>query len=870
MKLTCLLLIWLFPYLAQGQVVKSFSRSTNGVIVNLTDGTLNISPLADNAVRIRCYEGSEPEVPELIFTSKHATPEFEVTHSSSMIEVKESRIAVIVDRQTGKLSFANSSGKVFLSEVAGTRELKPDSDMGQPCYVAGQSFESPEGEHLFGLGQFQDGNYNLRNVTRRLTQVNTQIALPFIYSSEGYGLLWHQYGLTDFNPADSFITLTKRERSAETGNQSSEVTTNTGVRKISQGQSIYIGHFKAPVDGVYSVFLNLGGMGNRQYVAIDGKPCIDITNFWLPPTADALVKLKSGEHQVEVICRSENTPKLSWRLSDNETTFRSPDARMLDYVVFYGPSADSVIAAYRNLSGNVPMLPRWAYGFWQCRERYTSSAELVSTTREFRKRKIPMDVIVQDWQYWGDNGWGVPEFDTTSYPDPTAWIKELHHLHAHFCISIWSDPDKNSVLGKEYSSEHLYIPDSKWLDYFNPLTRKEYWNTLDKNMFSHGVDAWWMDATEPENDALHGKMTYLGPGDFYRLTYPMFVSRAVYDGQRESSSKKRVVILTRSAFLGQQRYGTINWSGDVGGTWDSFRRQIVAGLDYSMTGMPYWTTDIGGFFRPDSQYTSKSYQELLIRWYEWGAFNPIFRIHGFHSRTEPWNYDKQVQADMLKMEHLRYRLLPYIYSNAWQVTKYGSTIMRPLVMDFRKDTAALNQRYEYMFGKDFLVAPVIEPKANERNVYLPKPAIWYNFWTGERFNGGRIVKTEAPLDEIPLYVRAGSVVPMGPIIQYATEKINPIEIRIYPGANGSFKLYQDENNNYDYEKGLYSTVGFIWNDATRTLRIGRRQGHFPGMSKTMTLRLVVVSPHHGTGIGVTREVAKTVKYDGTEVKVAFK
>ena len=306
------------------------------------------------------------------------------------------------------------------------------------------------------MGQFQDGHYNLRNITRRLTQVNSQISLPFIYSSKGYGLLWHQYGLTDFNPADNFVKLEKHEQSTEGNNKEIEVTTTSGTQKVSQRQSLYTGKFEVPEDGVYSIFLDLGDMDNRQYVVIDGKPCIDITNFWLPPTAEALVDLKAGEHQVQLICKSSNTPKLSWKLTGDETTFRSPNAKLLDYVVFYGPSADSVIAAYRNLSGNVPMLPRWAYGFWQCRERYTSGTNLVETVKEFRKRNIPMDVIVQDWQYWGNNGWGVPQFDETNYSNPAGFIKEIHDLNAHFNISIWSNPDKNSAIGKEYVAKNLY------------------------------------------------------------------------------------------------------------------------------------------------------------------------------------------------------------------------------------------------------------------------------------------------------------------------------------------------------------------------------------------------------------------------------
>ena len=891
MKLKYLLFVCLLPYLCHGQVVKNFEKLNNGINVNLTNGTLNIFPLTDNAVRIRFYKHVQAKVPELIFTSHYPTPKFKVSDLSSRIELKENKIIVVVDKQTGSLSFENNSGKIFLSEKAGARKLEPDSDMGEPCYIAQQSFISPKGEYLYGLGQFQDGHYNIRNVTRRLTQVNSQISLPFIYSSEGYGLLWHQYGLTDFNPADNFITLVKQEQSSGGNSLTAEVTTTSGTKSILQHQSLYTGHFKVKEDGVYSIFLNLGDMDNRQFVAIDGKPCLDITNFWLPPAADALVNLKAGDHQVQIVCRSSNTPKVSWKSADDETTFRSPNAELLDYVVFYGPSADSVIAAYRNLSGNVPMLPRWAYGFWQCRERYTSSKELVGTVKEFRKRKIPMDVIVQDWQYWGDNGWGVPEFDTTHYPDPSGFIKELHNLNAHFCISIWSNPDKNSALGKEYLSKNLYIPDSKWLDYFNPLTRKEYWNTLNKYLFSHGVDSWWMDATEPENDALHGTKTYIGLGDFYRLTYPLFVSRALYEGQRATTSKKRVCILTRSAYLGQQRYGTINWSGDIDGTWDSFRRQIVAGLDYTITGMPYWTTDIGGFFRPGkAQYTDKDYQELLIRWYQWGAFNPIFRIHGYQSKTEPWNYDRQVQEDMLKMLHLRYRLLPYIYSNAWQITKNGSTIMRPLVMDFKGDTTALRQQYEFMFGKSILAAPVTEPKVDKRNVYLPSltpsPSQsmgeklplpleggvgigWYDFWTGKRYNGGQTISTETPLDKIPLYVKAGSIIPMGPVIQFATKKNNPLEIRIYPGADGKFTLYEDENDNYDYEKGMYSTIIFKWNDSKKVLTIGKRKGSFPGMLKEHTFNIILIKGNNGAGIEISTKFDKTIEYSGKETIIDF-
>jgi alpha-D-xyloside xylohydrolase len=854
-----------------GQTIKSYEQSAEGIYIKLSDGTLNIYPIADNAMRIRFFKGTQPEDTELIFIRNSQNPVFKVNESPDAFEVNGSKISVSVDKQSGTLSFADNTGNIFLREKLNSRKLIPDTVGGESCFRAEQSFESPDDEYFFGLGQFQDGHFNLKNITRRLIQVNSQISIPFIYSNKGYGLLWHQYGLTDFNPADNFITLEKQEKPAG-NNQTADITTTSGTQRRSQNQSVYCGTLKVPADGIYSLFVDYGDMENRHFVTVDGKPCIDLSNMWLPSTVSTLVNLTAGEHQIQLACKATNTPKVSWKITDNLTTFISPNAKLLDYVVFYGPSADDVIAAYRNLSGNAPMLPLWAYGFWQCRERYSSGDQLVETVNEFRKRNLPMDVIVQDWQYWGNNGWGVPQFDKINYATPADFIKKLHVLNAHFSISIWSNPDKNSEIGQEYVKKNLYIPETPWLDYFNPLTRETYWNTLRDNLFTYGVDSWWMDATEPENDALKGIKTYIGLGDFYRLTYPLMVSQAVYEGQRKTTSDKRVCILTRSAFLGQQRYGIINWSGDVGGNWDSYRRQIVAGLNYNITGLPYWTTDIGGFFRPGrSQYTDGKYQELLARWFQWGAFNPVFRIHGFQTETEPWKYGQIVENNMRKMMNLRYRLLPYIYSEAWQVTNNGSTIMRPLVMDFPGDISALGQPYEYMFGKVFLVAPITEPDITEWNVYLPKSTAWYDFWTGKQFDGGQTVKTPAPLNIIPLFVRAGSIVPMGKMIQYTGQlKTDTFEIRIYRGADGRFELYEDENDNYNYEKGVYSTIDFRWNNASGTLNIGKRNGEFPGMLQTRIFRIVLVSQEEGTGTDISKKFQKEVRYNGKEIRVVLR
>ncbi|MGF7139404.1 glycoside hydrolase family 31 protein [Roseimarinus sediminis] len=860
-----IILILLFALPACQKKV-SYESLNGGITISLPDGTLGIFPLADNAVRVKFFEGDEIEVPEFIFTNKNQLPKFEIIKSGNNIRVSLKQMDVEVNRKTGKLTYFDNTGKLILNEVAGTRVIQPDSVMVEPCFFVEQSFDSPVDEFLFGLGQFQDGHYNIKGISRRLTQVNSQIAIPFIYSSKGYGLLWHQYGLTDFNPADNYIALEKQEKSVESENLV-EVTTTAGTQRVSQNQSLYQGKFTVPEDGEYSIFLDLGTMGNRHYVVIDGEPLIDQSNIWLPPTAGALLQLKAGEHDVQLVCKSDNQPKLSWKLKGNTTTFRSPHAKKLDYVVFVG-SADEVIASYRNLSGNAPMFPKWAYGFWQCRERYTSATHLLETVKEFRERKLPMDVIVQDWQYWGNRGWGVPQFDEKNYPNPSGFIKEIHDLNAHFNISIWSNPDKNSEIGKEYIANNRFIPGTKWLDYFNPETRKEYWTTLKENMFDHGVDSWWMDAVEPENDALTGEMTHMGPGDFYRLTYPLMVSKAVYEGQREVTEEKRVCILTRSAFSGQQRYGVINWSGDIGGDWDAYRRQLVAGLNFSISGLPYWTTDIGGFFRPgQAQYTDENYHELLTRWFQWSVFNPIFRMHGYMSETEPWKYGQKVEDNMRKMLNLRYQLLPYIYSEAWQVTK-GSTIMRPLVMDFNGDAEAVKQSYEYMFGKAFLVAPITEAGVEHRDVYLPVSTAWYDFWTGKYLEGGQTVQADAPLDRIPLFVKAGAIVPVGQVVQHSGEHSNEeLEIRIYQGANGEFTLYEDEGDNYNYERGQYSTISFIWDDAQKELTIADREGMFPGMLAERKFKLVLVQQEKQSDHINTANLEHRVSYTGQLLRI---
>ncbi|MEO6550478.1 MAG: TIM-barrel domain-containing protein [Ferruginibacter sp.] len=869
MKFKILFLVALLPALAFAQVYKKHTLQKDRLSIQLNEGTLYIIPLSDKAIRVQ-WEKDMKEEREFVLVNKLPVPAFRFSDAGAKLTLSTNTITVSFDKQTGSIDYIDDEGKIFLSEKAGSRKLIPGSVMGQPCFSAEQSFDSPADEFLFGLGQFQDGQYNIRNIPRKLIQVNSQIAIPFLYSSRGYGILWHQYGLTQFNPADNVVELAKKD-TTEGNKADMEVTTTSGTQKVSQRQSLYNGKFTVDKDGQYSIMIDLGNMESRHLVVIDGTPVIDQSNSWLPPAAGKLVNLKAGEHTVQVVCKTTNKPVLTWKPAGNETMFRSPNAKSLDYVVFYGKNADEVFTSYRNLSGTVPMLPLWAYGFWQCRERYTSGKHLVQTVEEFRKRNLPVDVIVQDWQYWGKHGWGVPQFDTTHYPNPDKFIKQLHDLNAHFSISVWENLDKKSEVAKEYISKNLYIPNSPWIDIYNPETQKTHWNALNKNLFSLGVDSWWMDATEPENDSLIGKQTYFGLGDFYRLTYPLFVSKAIYEGQRKADPNKRVTILTRSAFPGQQRFGTINWSGDIGWSWDTYKRQIVAGLNYSLTGMPYWTTDIGGFFRPGrGQYTDPKYQDILTRWFQWGTFSTIFRIHGYQTETEPWKYGDTVMNNMRSMMNLRYRLMPYIYSEGWQISSNGSTMNRPMVMDFKNDTAAVGQAYQYMFGKSLLVAPVTEPDVTEWSVYLPKATAWYDFWTGKRFDGGQTIKTAAPQDKIPVFVKAGSIVPMGKFLQYTSEKpMDTLEIRVYTGADGQFTLYNDEGDNYNYEKGKYKVIPIKWNEQQKTLTIDKQQGTYSGAIKKYVFNIIWVNEQRGYGIDISPET-KTVVYTGEKLTVAKK
>jgi alpha-D-xyloside xylohydrolase len=522
-----------------------------------------------------------------------------------------------------------------------------------------------------------------------------------------------------------------------------------------------------------------------------------------------------------------------------------------------------------------PLFPEWAYGLFQSKDRYKTQSEVLSIAAEYRSRHIPMDAIVQDWFWWQQGGKGDPVFNS-GYTDIPAELKTLHDEHVHAMISAWAMMDATAENYKQIVARGFDVPGAQIYDPSNPAAADFFWNQFVGKLFAQGWDAFWLDSSEPEEawphvgDAiLRNKQLHIGSGLEYTNVFPLLHTGGVQERWKQADPDKRVFLLTRSAFAGQQRNGAAVWSGDVYSSWWALRRQVPAGLNFALSGYPYWTTDIGGYHPLFAgQSGQPAYQELYARWFEYGAFCPVFRTHGHRDANELWTYDKVFPA-LLAIDRLRYRLLPYVYSLAWKVTSEDYTIQRPLVMDFREDPATWEIGDQFMFGPAILASPVVTEHATSRSVYLPSRASWYDFWTGERTVGGVTVTVPAPLDRIPLAVRAGSILPLGPVIEYAGQATDPIELRVYPGADGDFTLYEDEGDSYRYERGAHSTIAIHWNDATRTLTIGARQGSYPGMAAGHTFNVVIVSSGHGVSGDATASPDKTIQYTGATVEARF-
>ena len=608
-------------------------------------------------------------------------------------------------------------------------------------------------------------------------------------------------------------------------------------------------------------------------------------------------------------------------------TFDAEVGDGVDYYFMYGKSADGVIAQMRYLSGDVPMFPMWTYGFWQSKERYKSAAETEGIVDQYRALNVPLDGIIQDWQYWGSNYlWNAMDFLAEDFANGKQMIQNVHRKHAHFMISIWASFGPMTQQFRELNEKGLLMPFETWpqsgishiwppvmkypsgvkvYDAFHPEARAIYWKYL-KTLYDYGTDAWWMDSTDPdffnprESDYAH--KVYGGTWRSQRNAFPLETVRGIYQAQRKDYGQKRVFIMTRSSYAGQQHYGSNMWSGDVNSSWDMLRKQVPAGLSYSLTGNPNFNTDIGGFFC--GSYNTKGsgsaprnpqFQELYVRWMQYGLFCPVFRSHGADAPREIWQFGKKgepVYDAIEKQIRLRYRLIPYLYSTAWQVTSNNDSYMRPLFSDFAADKKVWNITDEFLFGRSILAAPIVKAQYTEEKIirtdamtgwnrqsvsdgsaiggidftqaksttkYLPKGATWYDFWTNKQYKGGQDVTLETTLDRVPMFVRAGSILPLGPEMQYVGEKAwDNLELRIYPGANGSFTLYEDEGDNYNYEKGQYATITFQWNDKARTLTIGERKGSYPGMLQKR--QFTIVTPNGKQ---------KVIEYNGQKMQVSI-
>ena len=793
---------------------QNYQKTSSGIRTTVNTVDIEVQFLAPAVVRvIKSPEGVAYEKQSLSVIAKPEEVHFKTAIKDNRIVLNSSDLSICVDTRTGVVSYLSKGGKTLLTEKNGV-QFTPFDDAGAKTYHVYQPFALDKEEAIYGLGQLQNGKMVQRNMTKNLVQGNVEDVSPFFQSTKGYGVFWDNYSPTLFTD------------------------------------------------------------------------------------------------------------------NETETSFRSEVGDCVDYYFMYGKNADGVIAQVRSLTGQAPMFPLWTYGYWQSKERYKSQEEVVDVVCKYRELGVPLAGIIQDWQYWGHNYlWNAMDFQNPTFNNPQKMIEDVHGMNAHMAISIWSsfgpmtkpyrELDKKGMLFNfttwPQSGVDSWPPDMEYpsgvrvYDAYNPEARDIYWKYLNDGIFKLGMDAWWMDSTEPDHldwkpEDMDTK-TYLGSFRKVRNAYPLMTVGGVYDHQRAVTSDKRVFILTRSGFLGQQRYGANVWSGDVASTWESFRNQIPAGLNFSLCGMPHWNSDIGGFFaghynkswNDDSASKNPLYQELYVRWLQFGTFNPMMRSHGTDVYREIYKFGKKgepVYDAIEKMIGLRYSLLPYIYSTSWDVSNRQSSFMRALMMDFVDDRKVWDINDEYMFGKSILVVPIAHAQytpeavvkvseeegwnrdgakktktdvavnfteAKSTKVYLPAGTLWYDFWTNEKYDGGQEITKETTLAIIPLYVKAGSIIPIGPQVQYATEKPwNHLELKVYTGANGDFILYEDEFDNYNYEKGAYTEIPISWNNASRKLTIGARKGGYDGMLKS---RKFTVSLQNG--------VQKTVEYTGKAISVKF-
>jgi alpha-D-xyloside xylohydrolase len=870
---------------------------------------LKIEVCADNVIRVAFAKSATFFTRASLTTAaKQCVPtSFTTTTAGNLTKIATAKLTVQVDTTTGQVTFLDPAGQTILDENSGGgRTLTAATVQGEATTSVRQEWAQSADESLYGLGQHQHGLIDIKGTDLDLHQYNTEVFIPYLVSSRGYGILWDNTSFTRFGDLTDAVPLPGTTGLYATSGDPGNVSPATGNTKD------WSGTVTPTVTGDYTFRTYSSG---TVQLSVNSQMVINHwRQNWLPNEDIAHVSLTAGQAvpvRLQWNGDGMNIIRLLWKppVSNRTTSLWSQVADGVDYYFVYGPELDDVVAGYRQLTGKATMMPLWAYGYWQCRERYKTAQEITDVLKGYRDRSAPIDNIVQDWQYWLPDQWGSHQFDSSRYPDPAGMMKTIHDTyHARLMISVWpkfyTSTANYTALNAKGFVYKLNVTEGKkdfvgynftFYDAFSADARAMYWSQMNTALFSLGIDAWWMDATEPEivegpftsisaqvtTNQTHMNPTALGSGSRMLNAYALVNSQAVYEGQRAAAPNQRVFILTRNGFAGQQRYSAATWSGDISSTWTAMRKQIPAGLGFSVSGMPYWTLDSGGFAVP-TRFAAASptaadlaeWQELNARWFEYATFLPLMRVHGQTPFREIWQFGGDTSAAyaaMLKFDKLRYRMLPYVYSLAGAVTQHAGTIMRPLVMDFRNDTTARTIGDQYMFGPAFLVAPVTTYQATTRSVYLPStPGGWYLFWTGTAAAGGASVSAPAPFDAMPVYVRAGSIVPLGPDLQYTGEKpADPITFYVYAGADGAFTLYEDQGTTNDYETSAFTEIPLKWTDATNTLSIGARQGSFTGMLASRSFQVVRVASGKAVGYPSTAAADKTVTYTGAAMDVTL-
>lgn len=928
-----------------------YERLKDGVVVTAPDVKVRVRVINDKIMRVSATPEQEFKADSSLvvlpkFQGNANNPQFTVTEKKGTVEVSTSQIKAVINEKNGQVKFYDHKGKELLAENQNGRTFTPRVTDGVKGYSVRQTWESlnPD-EGIYGLGQHQANEFNYKDKNEELFQYNTKVSVPFVVSTDNYGLLWDSYSLcrwgnpNDYSQLGEVFRLFNKE--GKEGTLTGTYIDKDGKTMVRQEPKIYFenlirgdlnhvinlpqdfdyagsnvtyeGYIEPSETGLYKFIMYYSGY---QTIYIDGKKVVDTRwrTAWNPNSYKFQVNLQAGK-KVPVKIEWEPNGSVAYcglrvyaPVKDGEQlSWWGQMQDMIDYYFIYGKDMDDIIAGYRTLTGKAPIMPDWAMGYWQSREKYNTRDEVLGTVSEFRKRNIPIDNVVIDWLHWKQDSWGSHEFDKQRFPDPKGMVDSIHDMNAHVMVSVWPKFYVTTDHYKEFDRNGwMYqgaVRDSirDWVgpgylgsfyDAYNPDARKLFWSQMNDHYMPLGIDAWWMDASEPNvRDCIDIEYrkdlmnpTYAGPADKYFNAYALMNAEAIYDGQRGVDPDKRVFLLTRSGFSGQQRYSTATWSGDIGTRWEDMEAQIAAGLNFAMSGVPYWTMDIGGFCVEDryvkgvTKYLEggeenddlKEWRELNTRWYQFGAFAPLFRAHGQWPFREVYNIapeDHPAYNSIVKYTKLRYNLMPYIYSLAGKTYFDDYTIMRPMVMDFTADLNTRNLKDQYMFGPAFLVAPVYKYGARDREVYFPAGETWYDFYTGKAVKGGQTLKVDAPYETMPLFVRGGSIVPAGGDIQYAAQKSDePVTIVVYGGRDGDFIIYEDEGTNYNYEKGAFSKIRLEYNDKTNELTIADREGSFPGMQSDRKFNIVKVDAAHPVADAIKAK-GKLVNYNGKKAVV---